>query len=429
MGLRLMAELGLDGSGFEKGMERAHQTADRVVEGIKGFVIGAIGVATLEQAISKTVETASELVETSKRLSIAPEQLQVLRRAAKEAGSDLETLASAFEKIDIARQKALHPGLEGQDSRRAFSTLGVSIGALHSQTAAQLFMGQISASARGRNTEEIAMALRETMGKGFGQLIPTLKTDFDELGKKMKDMGAIMDTETAVKLKLLSSELGMASTILITMLGPAIVSFVELLLSLAGKIQAGFVWLETLLKKDQNGAGPADRLFNWSQAYTAQAMLDKNKKHPGILSKEDVAQYQATVNAYNAGPSAMDAAALAFDKTDEQWKAMIKRMQEALAEEAKKLRNPPRPDFSRPAEAEKVVRRALETPSDSLTRVGNFLGGLGRVGHIEQHKIRLLQQIVTNTGGHGGHPMQGINTGNRLRQGDFNDNNLRFPVG
>ncbi len=88
-GLKLLAEIGLDSSGFEAGLKRAEGMAHGVAEGIKSFVVQAIGVLTVEQAISKTVETAKELVETSKRLSIAPEQLQVMRQAAKDAGVEL----------------------------------------------------------------------------------------------------------------------------------------------------------------------------------------------------------------------------------------------------------------------------------------------------------------------------------------------------
>ena len=120
MGLKIMAELGLDGKGFEAGMKRAEGLAHGVAEGLKGFVIQAVGIYTVEQAISKTVETAKELVETSRRLSIAPEQLQVMRQAAKDSGVEFQKLAELIEKTNVARDKALRPVSEGASARRAF---------------------------------------------------------------------------------------------------------------------------------------------------------------------------------------------------------------------------------------------------------------------------------------------------------------------
>ncbi|HEV2350800.1 MAG TPA: hypothetical protein VG028_13245, partial [Terriglobia bacterium] len=131
MALRLMSEVGLDGSGFSTGLNKLESSAHSALSGLKGFFIGAIGVGTVEQAISRTVETAKELVDTSKRLAIAPEQLQVLRQAAKQSGVELEDVAHAFEKIDEARQKAMLPGQEGQQFMGAFKELGIGSEQLH----------------------------------------------------------------------------------------------------------------------------------------------------------------------------------------------------------------------------------------------------------------------------------------------------------
>ena len=51
--------------------------------GIKSMLLGGLGIYGVESAIRATVSAAEQLINTSKRLSIAPEQLQVLSQAAK----------------------------------------------------------------------------------------------------------------------------------------------------------------------------------------------------------------------------------------------------------------------------------------------------------------------------------------------------------
>jgi hypothetical protein len=67
----------------------------------------------------------------------------------------------------------------------------------------------------------------------------------------------------------------------------------------------------------------------------------------------------------------------------------------------------------------KTSEKSLAIPTDSLTRVGNFLGGgANMIQQMNQHKISLLQQIAHNTSLRGsrgaghvmGHAMGGMNT-------------------
>src|SRR5689334_11234672 len=137
-----MAEVGLDGSGFESGMKKLGASAGA---SLKGLVASAFGVYSIHQAISKTVESASELVDASQRLDIPIEQLQVLREAAKQAGADFAKLPAAFEKLNIAREKALQGD---KKTLAAFARFGVSTDALRNQSAANLFTGQIASAVK-----------------------------------------------------------------------------------------------------------------------------------------------------------------------------------------------------------------------------------------------------------------------------------------
>src|SRR6185312_11847101 len=98
-----MAEIGLDGSGFERGLRKIGSDA---AASVKNLAVQAFGIYAIEQAIAKTVETATDLVNESKRLSLTVEQLQLLRQAAKNGSVEMDTLATAFERLDVARAKA-----------------------------------------------------------------------------------------------------------------------------------------------------------------------------------------------------------------------------------------------------------------------------------------------------------------------------------
>src|ERR1035441_7534707 len=107
MGLKLIGEVALDGSGFERGL-------NAMAGSMKGFIVGAFGLYGVEEMLRKTMDTADELVNKAKRLDVAVEKLQLLKYAAKEGGSELETLAKGFENLDVAREKALSGSKEGQ---------------------------------------------------------------------------------------------------------------------------------------------------------------------------------------------------------------------------------------------------------------------------------------------------------------------------
>src|SRR6185503_4983847 len=100
MGLKLIGEVSLDGSGFDRGIKRLGAT-------LKSTLAGAFGFVAIEAAFRKTIDTADELVTASKRLDTTVEQLQVLREAAKENKVEIDKLSTSFERLNVSREKAL----------------------------------------------------------------------------------------------------------------------------------------------------------------------------------------------------------------------------------------------------------------------------------------------------------------------------------
>lgn len=388
MGLNLIGKIELDGAGFERGL---HKATDRVTEFAKAAVVTAFGFYGVEEAIKKTVETATELVNESKRLDLTVEQLQLLRQAAKDGGTEMGTLASALEKVDIARAKALGGDRAALD---AFAKLGVNGNALKTQTAATLFTNQISGAVKGGNVENLAPVLKEVLGKGFGELIPVLKTDFDELGDKMHRLGSIIDTETAVKLKMLGDDFDLLRNILAAQLAPVLVLMAEHLLTFIGKIAEASAYLGTIFS-----GGVVQRAKDAFNANNAQNTVDQYEKlqAAGFDSeplKKKYEEAQKVLDVYNkkqaeAGQAALDAGS-EFNK-------MVQDMRDKAKKEADDLEHP-KPIV--PAIETAKGSHAAHIQSDSLVKVGNFLGSNGNtISRVDQRKINLMEQHLTELKG------------------------------
>ncbi len=360
MGLNLLAKISLDGSGFARGL-------DNVAHHLKGMVAGAFGVYAIEQAIHRTIEAAEEFVNGAKRMGSTVEEFQILKQAAKDSGAEVGALTGAFEKLNVARGKIAAGDKSTAKLLASFAQLGISPEQLKSQRASALVMGPISQAVRAGNQEELAKPLRDILGKGFGELMPLLKTDFDELGDKMQRFGTIMNTETAIKLKAVGDQLSILSNIIAVKLGPVLISLTEFLVVALGHLKSVYSGLK---------AGGT----NWSEIFDALVDPYKMTKLLLKLSKKDSA----------------DAGRIAVEGQENQNAAEFNKMKEDLAKAAADLKKGGMPAFDIEGGTAKAKRMR---EGDSLIRVGNFLGATGNaINRIETQKVQLLTGINQNTG-------------------------------
>lgn len=248
MGLDLKATIGLDATHFERGMNKAKGLANDFAGSLKSYVVGAIGVTSIGLAFEKTIESAKELVNQSKRMGVSIEQLQVLKKAASSAGMELQDLAGIFEKLNVFRAKALSGGKEGEKSINSAAQLGISKNMLANMDAVQLLFGPIRDKIKTVNPQEIAAPLRELLGRGFGPIVPVLSKDLGALQKKMESLGMIMSTETAQGLKELDTRLNSMKNILVTTLAPAFLYLGEVVLKVIGYFNTGISMWQNIFK-------------------------------------------------------------------------------------------------------------------------------------------------------------------------------------
>jgi hypothetical protein len=338
MGLNLQATIGLNSTQFEHGLDRAKE---KVFENVKTFAIAAIGVATFEEAIHKTIETVEDLVNSSSRLGITIEQVQLLRQAAKEAGKEMSTVESALVKINEARAKAL-----GGDktAMAAFAAFGVSHQDLMTRGAADLFMGSISETIKRVSPEQIAGPLREVLGRGGHDAVGILKTDFEQLGSEMK----MISTETAAKLKVLKDQFDLIGQIIIAYLAPKLLAFGEFL-------------AKTIYKGGGHIAGIS--------AYAGSLV--------------------GTMNTSMTDEQRQREASNAVKEAREPWEKAFEELQKRLNDAVKNLTGN-KADFGETANVATQMREPRSrVQADSLVRVGNFLGtnraGITGASRMEMH--------------------------------------------
>jgi len=268
------------------------------------------------------------------------------------------------------------------DILESWSWLGVTPEMLRTKTAADLFQGPIAEKVKTTNVADLAGPLKEIFAKGFGTLIPVLKTDFEELSHKMEHLGSIMSTEAAVSVKLLAEEFGLLSNIIAAQLAPGLAKFAEFLLWSVGQIQTF-------------GAVIGAFVGSFPNAFRA-AVAGIDTKHKGGI----IGSFLENLGSELKGvlfESGMAGVKTLFDN-----EKLREALAKAVAEMAEKLKHPTAPTFEPPEvddkeKTKKTIKQAA-IASDSLTAVGNFLGSnRSNIESIAQSQLDRLDEIARNT--------------------------------
>lgn len=375
MALKLIGEVALDGSGWQRGLSQ-------MASSVKGFIATAFGIYGVQQALQKTFETASDLADASDRLGIGTEKLQIFKQAAKDAGSSLEAIVTGLEKVEIARSKALGGDKNALD---AFAKVGVSPEMLKSMSREDLFSGPIANAVRTMNQADLAAPMKEIFSRAFGELIPVLQTDFESLGAKMRKAGAIMDTETIAALDLLADQFSILSNIIAAQLGPVVLQLAEGIFRIVGALASWWAWFKGLIGP---GAERASAIMAGTPGYGGYS--------PG--QKERMDAQLAAIKPATESP--LDAAEKAFAAEASKWNDKLDAIKAAMAAAAEKLKNPPKAKFEADLPDEKApkVKLAKGDSGDALTRVGNFLGSSRDVlTDVAFRQLNYLSQIAQHT--------------------------------
>jgi hypothetical protein len=287
-------------------------------------------------------------------------------------------------------------GPSAQNYLRAFQALGISMAQLQTMPASQIISGTLAAKIKSTNPEEIAGPLREVFGRGFGQFIPVLKTDFDELGNKMRKTGALIESDMAAKLTAIGTEFDLVGRIITANLAPALLALAEwaytLALKTGGKIAGGAAYV--------GGATTGMTLRDWGLISSALGTSGGTAIFSSETRKALYKAYQAAFGAENqkAGRAAMTAAEKPYDKSLSDFNEMLKKAAANLKKQPAIL-----PNFDIEKDAEKPAQKKTwhggHISASEWERHGILQGASGIPVHDTlKEQLRELRGIRRNTG-------------------------------
>lgn len=186
-GLKLVAELGGDGSGFNAMMNRAHASTKvfgSMFSGLKGMIAGAFTIGAITNYTRKTIDLAGHLRDVSDSLNINVELLQKMTNAAKLSGGSLEDLQKFAFELNKSRQEAVNKP-DGKEAA-AFGRLGMSAADISNMPIQDFLLKLQRAFANGADSG-MANDLQEVGGRAAKKLIGAFQEGFDKGGPIMSE--------------------------------------------------------------------------------------------------------------------------------------------------------------------------------------------------------------------------------------------------
>ena len=161
--------------------------------------VGTAAIGTLAYIAASTASAGDEAAKAAKRLGLTAEEFQELSFAAQRSGAEIQVMEVALR--TVARMAAQAKDGLGA-GKLAFEKLGIEVVDANGElkrTPALLSEAAEALSGLSNETEQIALA-QDIFGRGGSQLLPLLlegADGIDELRKKARELGFVLDSETS----------------------------------------------------------------------------------------------------------------------------------------------------------------------------------------------------------------------------------------
>lgn len=366
MALKLMAEIGLDGSGIQRGMNQVRGQ----ISGLAASIGAAFSVGAVTAFAKKTIEAAGHITDLSARLGVSTSYLQEMQYVMKQNGGSVDDLTTAFEKMGAARIKALEGDAYAQAN---FAKFGISQQDLKTKST-QDIMDAVASKFKefGRN-DVLVSAFKEMGGRGAAALIPAFVDGLEAGRASARESGAVMSQETVAQLDEAGDALDRFALTIQGNIAPYIVDAVNLIVDAGDNLAASSSYLGALLSQ-----------------FDLMKIIKANFSIEGIKGGGGIGEF-----ARQLGGSSLEAEK-AFDQSVAE---ADKRKEEAAKKRAAKIaeQNKPQevPEVVAKAKKPEIAKAIARNPAftDSLVSVGNFLGaGRGTLENIAQKQLKAAEK-------------------------------------
>lgn len=376
----LIAKLGLDKTGYDSGLKTAEKQAMQFGAGLKSALAGAFSVAALTAYTKSLIEYASKVKDASTRTGASTDAIQSLGYAAKQTGSDMETVVRSMKDLSKARQEALDQ--PNSKAAQVFAALGISGEKLKNLKLEDLFR-EVARAFEGNDfgASELAM-VTELLGKASGELLPAMKEGLDELEKAAMEAGAVLGQELLDPLDELGDQFDTLTAQLRGPFAEAIVYVLQKTNGLLEQLKAGFELITNYSAGFMQGLGDETkktRLPGWLRdlfpVLDAFANMGERLQNAGKKAREQLDNAQAEGEAGGGGgeEGPPDGARFIFAKD-----AKERKRREFHFENLIKAASEPR----------------VRTPqADALGRIGGTVGGGDAVQSKLNDMVRELKEL------------------------------------
>jgi hypothetical protein len=229
----ILIRLGIDNKGVTKGLGLVQGQINEFSRTARNAITSALGAYLTEEGIRSIIEYGREIDDTAKRLGVSAEAVQVWGYALRKTGQDQSAMISLFEKMAMARDKALG-GETG--ALNAFKQFGISVDDLRNKRLEDL-ADQISDVFKAGDPQKLVGALREIGGRSAGGAVDALKDGIKDARKEAKDLGLIMTDDVVAQLKEAGDRMTEIGTKLKVFFADPIVFAMKLVQSIVAEIE------------------------------------------------------------------------------------------------------------------------------------------------------------------------------------------------
>jgi len=351
-GLKLQAELGGDGSGFDAMMRRADKTKDKFAAsfaGLKGLIAGAFTVGAVTNLSRQTLELAGHLRDVSDALGVNVEWFQKRANAAKLAGGSEEDLTKFIDTMTRSREDAFNN--PDKDMAQRMGRLGFSSQDISGLNTMEFFDKLVKAYASGADAQA-AVDVEKIGGKSARNLLAAFQTG-------LEGAGPIMSEDVINQLDEIGDEFEILKQTLLTGFGPVIAGVTEGLTKFINKVKV----LLAALSGDSAGHVRAQMLRNTAENNPNRFVRDAAQK---------------ALDEFNANGGVEGYSGQVIEEELKKQQEEEERIRKARQAEraARRNRENRGPNFERTGETEKPEKekRLPALTTDSLVGVSNFLG-------------------------------------------------------
>lgn len=175
-GARVTAELAGDGSGFERMMGAANASVNRfegTINSVKNRLAGLFALGTIEEGVRGIVTYATRIKDLARQTELSTEEVQRIGYAAKQSGLEFEDFQTALSRMGTARKDAA----ESNDALlHSFQRFGITLADLQNPSMRNVdLLYKMSAAIKDVNTTAgQRQELREFLGKSGDKLANAL---------------------------------------------------------------------------------------------------------------------------------------------------------------------------------------------------------------------------------------------------------------